>query len=185
MKYIRKFNETCIYKTPFKDVIQFCKNCLAYIIDEGFDVKVESSKIDKSHKVIILIGKDFKREYWSTWSTDKKFNYSDIKDDFIPFLEELVRVYEIEMDIPKETLDYYNRFPKSKFTDSEPLGSNSKLSHRTDLPEICKVEFINNGKVIKSYTIKDIIDEGTKSILHKDRVYKIQDFTIDMIQIKI
>lgn len=184
MKYIRKFNEICIYRTPFKDVVQFCKNCLAFIIDEGFDVKVESSVIDKSHKVLILIGKDFTKEYWGGWTTNKKFNYSDIKDDFIPFLEELVRVYEIETDIPKETLDYYNRFPKSKFTDSEQIG-NSKILHRRDLPEICKVDFINNGKVIKTYPIKDIIGEGTKSILHKDRVYEIPDVTIDMIQIKI
>jgi hypothetical protein len=180
MKYIRRFNEDVIYRTPFKDVIQFCKNCLAFLIDEGFDVKVEASKIDKHHKVLILFGKNFTQSYWGGWTTSEKFNYSDIKDDFIPFLEELVRLYEIETDFPKETTDYHNRFPKSKFTDKE-----YKLYHRTDLPEICKVEFINNGDVIKTYPIKDIIDEGTRSILHKDRVYEIQDVTIDMIQIKI
>ena len=170
MKYIRKFNEKCIYKTPFKDVIQFCKDCLAFMIDEGFDVKVESSKIDKGYKVLILIGKNFTTQWWGAWTTNEKFNYSDIKDDFIPFLEELVRVYEIETDFP--TLDYYTK-----------LKSNNYL--RPDFSEVCKVEFINNGKVIKAYPIKDIIDEGTKSILHKDRVYEIQDFSIDMIQIKI
>jgi len=178
MKYIRKFNEDVIYRTPFKDVIQFCKNCLAFLIDEGFDVKVEASIIDKHHKVLILFGKNFTKNYWGSWTTNEKFNYSDIKDDFIPFLEELVRIYQIETDVPKETLDYYDKFPK--------YGNNaSRFYQRNDLPEICKVEFINNGDVIKTYPIKDIIDEGTKSILHKDRVYEIQDVTIDMIQIKI
>jgi hypothetical protein len=171
MKYIKSlsiFNESTfnefIYKTPLIELKKFCNDNLAYLIDDNFIIKIGTTRIYENHRLEIILEK----------KGGEKFTYNDVKDDFIPFISELVRVFKINTDIPKETIDYYNTNPEAKFKD-----------FRKDLPEICKVEFIYKGKLLKSSNIQDIIDDSFKSILHKDVVYPINIGDIDHIRIKI
>jgi hypothetical protein len=178
MKYIKKFNESATYKlydTPIRDLHKFCEDHLAFIIDEGFKVEIGSTRSFENHKLSIEIKKVIK----------ESFNYNDIKNDFIPFLEEFVRVYEIDTGIPKEKIDYYNRYPESKFKNRTLSGSGYGIIHRTDLPEICKVQFIYKSKVKEVYNVQQIIDDSVKSILHKDKEYNINVGEIDSIIIKL
>ena len=163
MKYIKKFNESARYKvygTPIRDLHKFCEDHLAFIIDEGYKVEIGSTRSFENHKLSIEIKKVIK----------ESFNYTDIKDDFIPFLEEFVRVYEIYTGIPQ---------------DRTINGNGYGIIHRPDLPEICKVEFIYKSKIKEIYNVQQIIDDSVKSILHKDKEYNINVGEIDSIIIKL
>lgn len=179
MKYILKFNESMLsrynlYNTPYKDIKKFCNDHLAFIVDEGFKIEIGKPSYN-DYKIFIEISKSVKGE----------FNYNDIKDDFIPFLEEFVRVYDINTGVPQETIDYHNSTPEAKFKKRSINGDGYGTTHRTDLPKICIVEFTYKGHVKSTYSLQHIIDDSVKSILHKDQEYPINVGVIHSIIIKL
>jgi hypothetical protein len=89
MKYVKFFEEFGYEET--KELIKFCKENLAYLIDDGYKVVIENRNKDllkiSLHKPIDMNNPD--------WTRLIKFNFSDIKYDFIPFLELLDKRYDI------------------------------------------------------------------------------------------
>ena len=84
MKYLRKFNES--YSD---DVQEFCDNNIAYLKDEGYKIYVNDmgSRIEVSF---------FMEEWWNTIDYSlTKFNWDDVKEDFIPFIELFNEKYSI------------------------------------------------------------------------------------------
>ena len=96
MRYLRRFNESIT-----DDLRSFCNDNLAYLIDEGFKVKVDRTE---NNQVKIEIHKF----YFPNWT---KFTWDDVKDDVIPFLDILRDKYSFFEDIKFVSEDqYYNYF---------------------------------------------------------------------------
>jgi hypothetical protein len=98
MKYLKKFNESI--ELELQD---FCEMYLAYLLDEGFEVKVKPAIFEyhvpskKDRNVGELVHKDY---FEITIDKNrKKFNLNEIKDKFIPFLKFLSDKYEIKEQI--------------------------------------------------------------------------------------
>jgi hypothetical protein len=78
MRFLRKFNEA-VNKQELKE---FCEEYLAYLMDEGFEIEIVSE--DDLEFVRIY---DYQ---------DKSFQWSEVKDHFIPFLRMLELNYNLE-----------------------------------------------------------------------------------------
>lgn len=84
MKHLKKFNESM----SKEDLQDFCENCLAYLIDEGFTINVYThgdprSDLPKGESNIWLQkGKEF-------------FKWDEVKNYYIPFLKLLSNRYDI------------------------------------------------------------------------------------------
>jgi hypothetical protein len=98
MRYIKPFNET---KDNFEEELRdFCETSLAYLLDEGYDIQVSlRDKVkfpDKQH-LLVTLGLKAKE---NTWLQDYDlFSWNDVKDYYIPFIQMLVRRYEL-LDYP-------------------------------------------------------------------------------------
>lgn len=80
MKYLIRFNES----VDDGNVENYCKNCLAYILDNGFDINLSYN----IHSITLCFyRKDSRRTSPALVHTSKTFSWNEIKDDFIPFLE--------------------------------------------------------------------------------------------------
>jgi len=79
MKHLRRFNESL--KQELQD---FCETNLAYLIDEGFMVRVTKFEGDDYHQIVITCGKN---RLWS-----------EMKDQVLPFLHFLFKDYELYYD---------------------------------------------------------------------------------------
>jgi hypothetical protein len=87
MKHLKMFNES-LNDGETKELIDFCETSLAYLMDEGFDI---SCDLDK-YLQLSLPGKSD-----TGYGTAKDpFDWNDIKDHFIPFLQLLSRRYELK-----------------------------------------------------------------------------------------
>ena len=84
MKYLKSFNESVdiIALNKILELKGFTEDCLAYLLDEGLDVGVE---------------KAYKEEgiYEISLSNEVSFNWSQIKDYYIPFIQLLSNRYEL------------------------------------------------------------------------------------------
>ena len=85
MIYLKKFNESNLSKVNLN---HFCQINLAYLIDDGFKIKIKKNNFSNENRLDIDIKK---------YSNGKKviFTYDEIKDDFIPFLYYLNNNYNI------------------------------------------------------------------------------------------
>jgi hypothetical protein len=82
MKHIRRFNES------ITDIEQFCNNNLAYLIDDGYRVSYRIGGFsinDRTHYTSVNITKGDPRV--------SNFNWYDVRDEFIPFINILSRNY--------------------------------------------------------------------------------------------
>jgi len=81
MKHLRRFDES------LKDELQdFCDTNLAYLIDEGFRVRISKFEGDDYHQILI--------------GTPESSNslWSQMKDQVLPFLHFLLKDYELYYD---------------------------------------------------------------------------------------
>jgi hypothetical protein len=99
MKHLKPFNES--KDNLVEDLQDFCETSLAYLLDDGYDISVTlRDKVkfpDKQHLLVTLglngIGEDL-------WLQDYNlFSWNDVKDYYIPFIQMLVRRYEL-LDYP-------------------------------------------------------------------------------------
>ncbi len=81
MKYLKRFNESKLGD----ELEDFCKEYLAYLTDEKFECYVNSNNIN-THITILDRNSD---------GTCRRFYWSEIEDDFIPFLQILSERYVI------------------------------------------------------------------------------------------
>lgn len=86
MKYLKKFNES-----KLGDELEgFCKEYLAYLTDDRFECCVNSSDVN-TH--ITILDRDYNDVNFP--GIGKRFYWSEIEDDFIPFLQILSERYVI------------------------------------------------------------------------------------------
>lgn len=78
MKHLKKFNEG----VNKKELKEFCEEYLAYLMDEGFEIEIVSED-----------GLEFIRIYDYQ---DRPFQWSEVKEHFIPFLRMLELNYNLE-----------------------------------------------------------------------------------------
>jgi hypothetical protein len=100
MKYLRKFKEDIILydklrKEKTEELRKLSKNYLSYIIDNGFDIGIRPTGG-------IYIGKQNNGGNMITEKEFQEFNWDEIKDDFIPFLNLLCDKYNIDKNITIE-----------------------------------------------------------------------------------
>jgi len=137
MRYLRKFNEST--DGGFSDFKKFCEYSLAYLIDDGFRVKVDA----EDDTLSILIHK-FSFPNWTN------FTWDDVKDDVIPLLEVLKEKYYFNENISfiGEDLNYNNFYLSYKYdnilNDNFPLEKDVDY-HRKD-NKIIKIEIIKKFK---------------------------------------
>jgi hypothetical protein len=88
MKYIKKFNES--KKVNYDDVKKFCEDHLAYLIDIGYELGWNDSQISEDVKIIDIV-------FMHGFSTPRNiaFRWTEISDDFIPFLQILNKKFEL------------------------------------------------------------------------------------------
>lgn len=86
MKYLKKFNESKLGD----ELEEFCKEYLAYLTDGKFECYVNSNDIN-TH--ITILDRDYNDVNFP--GRGRRFYWSEIEDDFIPFLQILSERYVI------------------------------------------------------------------------------------------
>ena len=86
MKYLKKFNESKLGD----ELEEFCKEYLAYLTDGKFECYVNSNDIN-TH--ITILDRDYNDINFP--GRGRRFYWSEIEDDFIPFLQILSERYVI------------------------------------------------------------------------------------------
>jgi hypothetical protein len=86
MKHLKRFNESVTQE----DLQDFCESSLAYLLDEGFTIKImggddQFTRLPRG-QFNIFLQKDNAREF---------FKWDDVKDYYIPFLQLLSNRYDI------------------------------------------------------------------------------------------
>jgi hypothetical protein len=94
MKHLRPFNES--KENLVEELQDFCDTSLAYLLDEGFDISVTlRDKVkfpDKQHLLVTLGLKAQENTQPNPW---ERYYWNDVKDYYIPFIQMLVRRYEL------------------------------------------------------------------------------------------
>jgi hypothetical protein len=80
MKYLRRFNESII---DTKEIEDLCNEYLAYLKDDNFEISIKSNNFIYGISITIE-----KRD-------NSVFEWEDIKYDFLPFIEELLKNWKL------------------------------------------------------------------------------------------
>jgi hypothetical protein len=87
MKHLKRINESFLDRSELRE---FCEMYLSYLLDtESFNIEVLPS--DEGMATIILRN----NPDGNTFSGDRVFNWSDIRDQYLPFLTMLDKSYSI------------------------------------------------------------------------------------------
>ena len=119
MKHLRRFDES------LKDELQdFCDTHLAYLIDDGFKVRISKFEGDDFHQIMI--------------GTVNQLNslWSEMKDQVLSFLHFLLKDYELYWD------EYFNAEPAMGIVYRGSSGIKQeelKLDELDDLPDDTKI----------------------------------------------
>ena len=109
MKHLKKFNES-LQPVEVDELKDFCETSLAYLLDDGYQVSVsmrDKVKYPEKQHTIVSLGLKGNMGY-------RLFDWNDIKDYYIPFLQMLVRRYELV----------------SYFTDNDYVCFNTEMGFR-------------------------------------------------------
>ena len=93
MKHLKKFNES-LQSDEVDELKDFCETSLAYLLDDGYNVSLsirDQVKYPGRNHIIVSLG--LPEENYAVGY--QKFNWNDVKDYFIPFLQMLQRRYEL------------------------------------------------------------------------------------------
>ena len=83
MIHLKRFNES-LQSSEVQELQEFCNDSLVYLLDEGFEVCCDDSSV----------GLYLPRRQVS-FSSHCPFDWNDVKDHYIPFLQLLSRRYEL------------------------------------------------------------------------------------------
>lgn len=97
MKHIKPFNES--KENLQQELKDFCETSLAYLLDDGYDISIslrDQVKYPGKNHVIVSLGLP-EENYLPLrpYAGYSKFYWNDVKDYYIPFLQMLVRRYEL------------------------------------------------------------------------------------------
>jgi len=90
MKHLKRFNES-LQPNEVDELKDFCEMSLAYLLDDGYQVSVsmrDKVKYPEKQHTIVSLGLKGNMGY-------RLFDWNDVKDYYIPFLQMLVRRYEL------------------------------------------------------------------------------------------
>jgi hypothetical protein len=93
MKHLKKFNES-LQSDEVDELKDFCETSLAYLLDDGYNVSLsirDQVKYPGRNHIIVSLG--LPEENYAVGY--QKFNWNDVKDYYIPFLQMLQRRYEL------------------------------------------------------------------------------------------
>jgi hypothetical protein len=108
MKHLRRFNESLQLK-ELEDLMDFAENCLAYLLDEGFELELvdrygrepndPSFDEDTEYFWIDLYGPFITQpDEYGAVPNDRSYSWNQIKDYYIPFLQLLKTRYVLVDD---------------------------------------------------------------------------------------
>jgi hypothetical protein len=145
MKYLKRFNESKVIDTSSHELFiskleDFCQENLAYLLDEGYYFNISDNG-------------DYSKIRFT--NRGKNIIWSDIKDDFSPFLELLREKYDIDNRETEEVLIWARPEKKSDgnhyyFSIDELL--NDKMENcgyptfRPDLIRTIEIDVLNSEK---------------------------------------
>jgi hypothetical protein len=94
MKYLKKFFETFGNKDIIDELQKFCNENLAYLIDEGYQVRIIWTPNCNAWR---LVFEKIKKPAPNIKTSERinSFYWREVKDDFIPFFEMLDSKYEL------------------------------------------------------------------------------------------
>jgi hypothetical protein len=155
MKYIKLFEAFDRWSRDQKnELTEYCETNLAYLMDEGFKIRVGQNLVMNSedhNKISIQITK---KDSVDTSDIDREdFLWEDVKDQFIPFVLRLEKIYDIEKvrlltedgsyfiksDFEEEldTLPFYKVSYIDIFLSGEKEQLNESLSPKEELEDFC------------------------------------------------
>ncbi len=136
MKYLLKFNEDVSEESELDILKQFCDENLVSLIDEGYDFYFDETELNG---VKIFLSNDNRQ----------KFKWSDVKDEFLQFLEMLISKYNVYDDEIYFNM-YYDKNVRADVNDLLENEDSSKLRNlgvnRLDWKWIENIIFIVNEK---------------------------------------
>jgi len=99
MRYLKTFESLENFSSGVSEIETFIKNNLAYILDEGFTYKVNFKQYGGRINYPVRI---HKIEEKGINRNQVIFNWDDVKDDVIPFLELLNEKYTLDSFSPED-----------------------------------------------------------------------------------
>ncbi len=134
MKHLRKFNEG-LSSNEYEELKEFCESCLAYLLDEGFELELVDKYGRDSNDPSYEIDSDY---FWIDLygpvedNYGVSYNWDQIKDYYIPFLK-LVKARYILVD--------------------------DERSHKGDKVYFKIQEGQDADTVFKNFTLEEVIDD--------------------------
>ena len=144
MKHLRRFNESVNKEEELQD---FCETYLAYLLDDGFEVSVETS-YDHWKNNSEYLGITIKK-------TDNGFfKWNDIKDQFIPFISVLSKEYKLNgRCISFNGIRYYTFHDPYTQLGMDDLKHGSETVRKIYTPKNIIAERIDFKNELRSITI--------------------------------
>lgn len=95
MKYLKGFNESSFLSEDLNELQSFCETYLAYLLDEGFYIRVRhGSRKDRARIEF----------YKGDVHFPVPFNWDEVKDHYIPFYQMLSKEYDISIASNRELI---------------------------------------------------------------------------------
>jgi hypothetical protein len=124
MKHLRRFDES------LKDELQdFCETNLAYLIDDGFKVRISKFEGDDYHQIMLGYATD-----GSGYGNNNRL-WSEMKDQVLPFLHFLFKDYELYWDNGVEPAMGIIYNGKNLYGETWNKQEELKLNQINDLPD--------------------------------------------------
>ena len=122
MIYLKSFNEASFLPKDISELQHFCENYLAYLLDEGFGIRVRHGSREDRARI------EF---YKDDVHFPVPFNWNDVKDHYIPFYQMLSKEYEIsttpsrisdggEVEYKECSVKFEYRKPAKQLWETEP-----------------------------------------------------------------
>lgn len=147
MRYLKNYNEAKFWRTvkSIESLKELCENSLAYLLDEDFELKLET-RIGRFPELRTI---DYNGEKGVNISLESKITHtwSEIKDYYIPFLQLLTRRYKLY-----------------------PYYQGQRFDTKGNLVNKCPVFIAMGGDDYVYYTLEDLIED---KIRDKDEFYSI------------
>jgi len=111
MKYLKRYSaihslleqsNEGLSEDDFTELKEFCDNSLAYLLDDGYEIKLRRDRIQTGYNYYedgyMVVTLHFPGDNYNTndsYATTKEFHWNDVKDYYIPFLQLLSRRYKL------------------------------------------------------------------------------------------
>lgn len=105
MKYLKRYGfihslleqSSNLSEDDFTELKDFCDNSLAYLLDDGYEIKLRPGFYDRDegYMIVTLYFPGDNYDTNDSYSTTGEFHWNDVKDYYIPFLQLLSRRYKL------------------------------------------------------------------------------------------